>query len=61
MLFQHRRLVKLQVAKKYIHRVEAKKSLEERKPEFTYPSDITDDVFVTINSENTSQGSQKIN
>ncbi|KAL4235619.1 Ribosome biogenesis protein BRX1 [Mactra antiquata] len=45
---EHRRLIRKQVAKKYIHRVEAKKSLEDRKPEYTYPSDITDDVFVTI-------------
>lgn len=49
----HRRLLRRQVAQKYVNRVQAKKSLEDRKPEFTYTSDVTDDVFVTIQPEDT--------
>ncbi|KAH3849176.1 ribosome biogenesis protein BRX1 homolog [Dreissena polymorpha] len=51
----HRQLIRRQVAQKYINRVHAKKSLDERKPEFTYRSDITDDVFVTIRPEDNQQ------
>ena len=53
--FQHRRLLRRQVASKYVNRVQAKKSLEDRKPEFTYTSDVTDDVFVTIKPEDMKQ------
>ncbi|XP_045158339.1 ribosome biogenesis protein BRX1 homolog [Mercenaria mercenaria] len=51
----HRRLLRRQVAQKYVNRVQSKKSLEERKPEFTYTSDVTDDVFVTIQPEDSKQ------
>ncbi|WAR24312.1 BRX1-like protein [Mya arenaria] len=51
----HRRMLRRQVAQKYIHRVHAKKSLDERKPEETYAKDITDDVFVTIRPEQNNQ------
>lgn len=53
---EHRRILKKQVASKYIQRVYAKKSLESRKPEFTYPTDVTDDVFVTIRPEDADEG-----
>lgn len=52
---QHRRMLRRQVAHKYINRVQAKKSLDERKPEFTYAPDVTDDVFVTIQPEDSTQ------
>ena len=41
-------MLRKQVAHKYIERVQSKKSREDRKPEQTYPTDITDGVFVTI-------------
>ena len=48
-------MIRKQVAQKYINRVQAKKSLDERKPEFTYTPDVTDDVFVTIRPKETQQ------
>lgn len=41
------------MAKKYINRVESKKSLQSRRKDFdqTYKLDPTDDVFLTIKPE----------
>lgn len=47
----YRRILKKKVAHKYISRVYAKKSLDSRRSQETYKSDITDDVFVTIKPE----------
>lgn len=44
-------MLKKKVAEKYISRVYAKKSLDSRRSQDTYKSDITDDVFVTIKPE----------
>lgn len=52
---EHRRLLRKQVAHKYIDRIHAKKSLENRKPEKTYPTDITDDVFLTARPDDEAQ------
>lgn len=49
--FQHRRLLHKKVARKYVSRVEAKKSLELRRPETSYSLDPTDEVFTTIRPE----------
>ena len=43
------------MASKYIERVQAKKAFDDRKPEKTYPTDITDDVFSTARPEEEAQ------
>ncbi|XP_064606939.1 ribosome biogenesis protein BRX1 homolog [Liolophura sinensis] len=50
---QQRQILRKQVAKKYINRVESKKSLLSRRKDFdqTYKLDPTDDVFLTIKPE----------
>ncbi|XP_069128291.1 ribosome biogenesis protein BRX1 homolog [Argopecten irradians] len=46
-----RREMHKKFAQKYVSRVQAKKSLEERKPDEPYKRDPTDDVFLTIRPE----------
>ena len=48
-------MLRRKIAHKYMDRVHSKKSLEIRKPEKTYPTDITDDVFATIGPEEEEQ------
>ncbi|KAL5021634.1 hypothetical protein ScPMuIL_000789 [Solemya velum] len=47
----YRRMLRKKVSQKYVSRVQSKKSLEDRRPEESYKTDVTDDVFVTIRPE----------
>jgi len=44
---EYRRILKRKTAAKYIQKVNAKKSLEARRPESSYQHDVTNDVFKT--------------
>ncbi|XP_071118032.1 ribosome biogenesis protein BRX1 homolog [Haliotis cracherodii] len=56
---EHRRKLRQIVASKYINRVDAKKSLEVRRPKESYRLDPTDDVFTTIRPEDARPAEEK--
>lgn len=47
----HRRMIKLSASNKYVQRIQAKASFQQRRPETTYKTDPTDLVFQTLPPE----------
>lgn len=54
-ILQYRRALKKSKAGRYSHKVEAKMSVQMRKPEVTYHMDPTDEVFQTVKVDSTSK------